>query len=251
MKTVALVPAYNEENHILPVLQKLETLVDYVIVIDDGSTDSTFRRMEQWARGNVKGVLYRRDQNGGKGQALRFGFQEIERMLKLGELEAGDVVINVDADGQHLLEDIPLLLERLVEKQYDVVLACRDLRLYPFIKRLGNRVLSSFASLLSGVRYRDCESGLRCMRVGVIPRVLKYYRGFRYSDSQEIAVITALQGLRIDNEYISRISYYKPEGPSLWDACYILYYGTAAALRTRLHRERSLADRSCIYRRIS
>jgi len=108
----------------------------------------------------------------------------------------------VPAYNGNLLNAIPGMIDRLVEDGYDIVLSRRNLRIYPFIKRFGNQLLSFHASLLSGFRYHDCELGLRGMRIAVVPEVLNDYRGYRYSDSQEITVITALKGFRIDNDYV-------------------------------------------------
>lgn len=249
MKTVALIPVYNEEEHILAVLADLEGLVDLILILDDGSTDSTPEKLDRWVDGREHVTAFRTPTNVGKGQALRFGFQEVERLRREGKVGTDDVVVNVDADGQHVLQDIPRMVERLREGGFDVVLARRDLTGYPALKRLGNRVLSGFARLLTGFPYQDCESGLRCMRVSVLDEVLKYYTGFRYSDSQELAIITALKGHRIDNAYPSKIHYYKPEGPTLWDACYILGFGLLAALRARMGLERKPGAAPPPYRR--
>ena len=87
----------------------------------------------------------------------------------------------------------------------------RKFDLYPSHKRLGNRLMSLWGSLWSGYPYRDVESGFRGMRLKVLPALLDYYTGYRYSCAQEIAILTARLGFRVDNNFPTIIQRYRSQ----------------------------------------
>jgi glycosyltransferase involved in cell wall biosynthesis len=141
-----LVPAFNEEEGIAPVVTGLRALGAWreVIVIDDGSTDATAER----AHGAGARVV-RHPYNKGNGAAVKTGLREA----------AGDFVLLLDADGQHRPEDIPGLLERL--EDHDMVIGARAARDQGRVRALGNAVFKLLASWLTGRPIQDLTSGFR------------------------------------------------------------------------------------------
>jgi hypothetical protein len=116
----------------------------------------------------------------------------------------------------------------------EVALTRRDFSRYPRYKRLGNALMSLWGSLLSGFRYRDIESGFRGLRLRVVPAMLDYYTGYRYSCAQEIAIITARLGLRVDNSFETPIALYRSQ-TGLRDVVCNAALGLVALVRWRFH----------------
>src|SRR3989338_1015043 len=108
MKTVAVIPAYNEQKYIADVIKNTKKYVDTVIVVDDGSADLTSNVSKE------ADIVARHVINMGKGTALRTGF---EAAIAKG----ADIVVTIDADGQNDSREIPLLVTALQRNQLDIV----------------------------------------------------------------------------------------------------------------------------------
>ncbi len=230
---MAIIPIYNEGATVLGVLTEVAQRVDRLVAIDDGSTDETPRLLREWARGRRGVRIVRLPNNVGMAAALRKGFRLARGMLLAGSLRPNDILINIDADGQHRPEYIPELVRFMEDGDWDVVLTRRDFSKYPIYKRLGNRVLSLLAHALSGFPYRDVESGFRLIRARVVPVILDYFTGWRYSCAQEIALITAMRGFRVNNRFMVKIAYYRP-GTTVWDGVIVLIMSFLTWFRLRL-----------------
>lgn len=211
MKKIALIPVYNEEATLLAVLEPLSPLVDLLVLVDDGSHDRSPDLAESWARCRRHVRILRLSENRGMSAALREGFVFLSSQLREGNLDADDLVLTLDADGQHDSKEIHALCRHVEEQGLDVALTRRDFSLYPEHKRLGNRLMSLWGSLWSGFHYLDVESGFRAMRLRVIPSLLDYYTGYRYSCAQEIAILTARLGFRVDNSFLTVIQRYRSQ----------------------------------------
>lgn len=152
---VACVPAYNEERDLGPVVIRTSKFVDRVIVCDDGSTDLT---SEVARRLGCDLIVHSRRQ--GKGVALKDLF---ERALELEE----DVIITLDGDGQHHPDNIPALVNPILNGDADIVVGSRFLgksKSVPFHRVVGNNVMTTFTRLLSDESFEDLtdsQSGFR------------------------------------------------------------------------------------------
>ncbi len=232
-KCAAIVPIYNEAPTVLAVLSEVQERVDMLIAVDDGSTDDTPRLLRDWADKRRQVTIIRLKKNVGMAGALKKGFQHAETLLRQGLLDPDDILVNIDADGQHRPEYIPAIISTMERGKWDIVLTRRDFSKYPLYKRAGNRILSWLARGLSGFPYRDVESGLRFMRAKVVPELLDYFTGWRYSCAQEIALITAIKGYRVNNSYKVKIAYYRP-GASIWDGFIVLAMSVYCFLRLKM-----------------
>ena len=113
--TVALIPAYNEERFIGPLVHTTRSYVDYVVVVDDGSRDRT----ADVAR-HAGAIVIQHQGNKGKAAAVNTGFAQVRRM------GAGAMVM-LDGNGQHCADDIPAILALIMADDADVVIGSRFL----------------------------------------------------------------------------------------------------------------------------
>lgn len=152
-KVFVVIPAYNADRKIRGVVDELKRGGYAIVVVDDGSTDSTF----QEARKTTAHVL-RHVVNRGQGAALATGVQ-------YAFANGADVLVHFDADGQHRAVDAERMIDRLSKGDIDVVLGSRVMGGMDFdgvdaLKLQGKRLVDR---LFSGVALTDVHNGLRVM----------------------------------------------------------------------------------------
>lgn len=151
MKSIVIIPALNEEAAIGDIIEKSLKYVDDVLVIDDGSTDNTFKIASQLGARVIK-----HDTNLGKGVSLRDAF---------GEVSGYDIVVTIDGDGQHNPDEIPSLINPIRDGSADLVNGSRYLDGFddetPAYRRVGQRVLDIATNITSGTNVTDSQSGFR------------------------------------------------------------------------------------------
>ena len=233
-KIIAVVPIYNEAKTLKGVLERIGSQVDDLICVNDGSMDDSLSILERFAKNRKNTFVVDRPANGGMAAALKTGFLFVLYLEKLGKTSGGDIVVTIDADGQHKPEYIGEIVKYFIHKKVDVVLTQRDFSVYPLYKILGNRFLTWTNSVLSGMRYNDVESGLRFLKVKTLRPILDFYTGVGYSCAQEIALISARRGFKIDNDFKVGIAYYRA-GTTLWDGFIVLFMSLLAYARLALN----------------
>ena len=153
VKTVAVIPAYNEEHSIAKVILGTRRYVDRVIVCDDGSKDMTSVIAEE-----LGARVVRHDENRGKGEALRTLYKEI---AELGP----DIIITVDGDGQHDPDQIPMLVKPIEAGESDVVVGSRYVdggRMdAPLHRKFGLRIINFLYKKVAGLKIKDTQCGFR------------------------------------------------------------------------------------------
>jgi glycosyltransferase involved in cell wall biosynthesis len=145
---LAMIPAYNEAEHISRVVEQVRPFLP-VLVVDDGSMDETVRLAEA-----AGAEILRQVPNQGKGAALRAGFR---RALELGL----DAVITLDADGQHDPAEIPTFLAAYTHTNADLIIGTRNFRAMPFSRRLANTTGRWLVTWALGQSIPDNQSGYR------------------------------------------------------------------------------------------
>ena len=157
-----VMPVYNERTTIEEIVGRVLAvpLRIELIVVDDGSKDGTrdiLRTLE--AKHGFKLIF--QDKNGGKGAALRRGFQEV----------TGDIVAIQDADLEYSPEEFPDLIELICEGRADVVYGSRFLgrhRVFLFTHYAGNRLLTLITNVLYNTMLTDMETCYKVMRTEVL-----------------------------------------------------------------------------------
>ncbi len=157
MQVIGVVPAFNEAGRISATLSACLPYLDKIVVVDDGSTDATAQDAVM-----DKVVVLRHQINRGQGASLRTGTQAA---LKLG----ADIIVHLDADGQHHPEDIPTLIAPIVDGKEDVVFGSRFMGIepegMPFARRFLMVGIKLFNALMLGItkNMTDPQSGMRAM----------------------------------------------------------------------------------------
>lgn len=217
MKVAVVMPAYNEEKTVGNIVRKTKKY-GKVIVVDDCSNDNTSKE----ARKAGAAVVARHSVNKGLGSALRTGFS------KAFDMKA-DIVVTIDADGQHKPEEIQKFI-RLIEDGYDFVLGERDLSAYPFVKKFGNFFLNRITNFVSGTHLSDTESGFRAFRASGLKKL--YLKAQRYEIAVEIVFEVGRNKLKHTSVPITSPRYVK--GVGVWDGVKNFAY--------LLHRKRRTAQ---------
>ncbi len=190
MKILAVVPAYNEEDSIVGVIEDLRLNFPQgdILVVNDGSTDNTSDKAR--ARGAaVIDLPY----NIGIGGAIQTGF--------LYALSGGyDVAIQFDGDGQHMADEIPKIFEPYQKGGADLVVGSRFLSEGGFTssmqRRIGSIILSLVVSALTGKRITDTTSGFRVYS----RKALEFFSSLYPEDYPEVEalILAHKKGLKIE-----------------------------------------------------
>ncbi len=189
----AVIPAYQEETHVGDVVERTLQQVDHVLVVDDGSTDETAAR----ARAAGAEVLIH-DRNRGKGESIKTG---LGHWLERGGFE---YVIILDADGQHLPEEIARFIAAApLGAQLLVGTRMNDIRRMPFVRKVVNRYMSSTISRVCGQEIPDTQCGFRMLHAEVIPHLLNGAERFDYET--EMLIVASREGYRIGAVPISTV----------------------------------------------
>ncbi len=182
MKLVAIIPAYNEEKNIGWVINGVKKYTDNIIVIDDGSEDKTYQIAYQ---SGVK--VYHHLINRGLGGALSTG-------VKAALLDEADIIVTLDADGQHSPKEIPCLLTPIVEGKADIVIGSRFLnpQKMPLFRRTGNYFFNLITFFLFGIWTTDSQSGMRA---------------FSKKVAENLEIFTS--GMEVSSEIMKEIKFHK------------------------------------------
>lgn len=200
-----LICAYNEEKTMYEVARRTAEFVNKVYVIDDGSRDETVKEAKRAGAEVIRHAL-----NWGKGAAFKTGFINLKS-------EEHDAVVVLDADMQHLPEEIPRFIEKFNEG-YNIVVGKRDFDNpnVPWIRKIGNKGYASILSSITGQKIYDPECGFRLYDTKLLDRLiaLSGLRGFNYESEllKELAKSGAKIGWAdISTVYIpGRVSKIKP-----------------------------------------
>ena len=193
-RIAAVIPAYQEEKHIGEVARRTRVQLENVLVVDDGSTDATAER----ARSSGVDVVIH-PQNRGKGESIKTG---LRYWLERGS----EYVVLLDADGQHLPEEISRFVDSAAsESNAKIFIGSRmnDISAMPLVRRIVNRYMSGKISRVCGQQIPDTQCGFRMLHRDVIPEVLSGASRFEYET--EMLIIASRKGHRIASVPITTV----------------------------------------------
>ncbi len=185
-RVVVVIPSYNEERFIGSVVHKILRYPVTVVVVDDGSSDDTslVARM-------AGATVIRQPINQGKGAALNIGFK------KARELKP-DVIVMIDADGQHLPEQLSNVVRPILEDEADIVVGSRYIQKtsqVPLARVIGHWAFNLITQAASGVKATDSQSGYRAFSPKAFAHLNFGSSGF--SVESEMQFLAHQYGLRL------------------------------------------------------
>ena len=172
-----VIPLFNEDESLPELAAWIEKIASAngfsyeVIMIDDGSTDNSWKVIQQLREGNsnIKGIKFQR--NYGKSAALNEGFKAAN----------GDVVITMDADMQDSPEEIPGLRKMIIEDGFDLVSGWKKKRYDNTIsKNIPSKLFNAAARRSSKIKLHDFNCGLKAYKKKVVKSIEVYGEMHRY-----------------------------------------------------------------------
>ena len=208
-RKIALIPAYDPDEKIIEIASELFNAGFFVLVVNDGSKtecNECFLKVGEFA------CVVTHDKNRGKGAAIKTGLKYIKE-----NFSSSYVVVTVDADGQHKVEDAKRVVDHAIENPDCLVLGSRKFTgKVPFRSRFGNAVTRFVYNSASKARVRDTQTGLRAVTEAYIDRLLEI-PGDRYEYEMNMLMILAKDGVTIKEVDIETVyleenasSHFKP-----------------------------------------
>jgi len=193
-----LIPTYNNDGTLEHVLRSVTEYTDRIIVVNDGSTDTTAQILAKFD--GIDKVQY--EKNKGKGKALRIGFK---RAAELGY----NYAITIDTDGQHFATDLPGFLDKLETEKRAIIIGARNLHMenMPGKNTFANKFSNFWFKVETGINAPDTQSGYRLYPVYLMKKMLFF--GTKYEFEVEVLVRCAWKG--IDIRWIPINVYYPPK----------------------------------------
>jgi glycosyltransferase involved in cell wall biosynthesis len=202
-----IIPTYNNDKTLEEVLNSVLEYTDTVIVVNDGSTDSTSAILHKFP--GIEVCAY--PVNKGKGYALQTGFKRAgERGFKYA--------ITIDSDGQHFADDLPVFIGKLEDTPDAIIIGARnmDQTSVPGKSSFGNRFSNFWFWFETGLKISDTQSGYRLYPLKEIERIRFFTRKFEFEI--EVLVRSAWRGIEIKEvpvqvfyaERSKRVSHFRP-----------------------------------------
>jgi len=188
--TIAVIPCYNEEATIGSIALKTRDYVDKLLVIDDGSNDDTVKI----ARAAGAEVISHK-KNLGKSAAIKTGF-------KYALKEGYEYAVTIDGDGQHNPNEIPFVLEHLMNNNHDITVGFRsgnDTEM-PRWRKIGKRVLDYTTSFGNGGYVTDSQNGFRAFNKNAMKRLYPKLNGNGFSTESEQLIKAHEAGLKVSHK---------------------------------------------------
>lgn len=181
------IPAFNEEKNIASIILKLKKIADKIIVCNDGSSDLTGPVAEE-----MGAIVITHPRNLGYGAAIGSLFEKASDMNV-------DALVTFDADGQHRVEDINLVLQPVLKNEADIVIGSRFLGSngtnVPAYRKAGIKTITSLANISTEDKLTDSQSGFRAYNKKVLKEITPSDQGMGVST--EILIKASKKGFKI------------------------------------------------------
>lgn len=200
-----IVPTYNNYKTLKKVLDSILDFTSNVIIVNDGSTDSTSEILKQYSQL----TQIHHPKNLGKGRALRNGFR------KALELDF-EYAITIDSDGQHFAADIPIFIEAIQNEPNSLLIGSRNMTQENVPKKssFGNKFSNFWFKFETGIKLDDTQSGFRLYPLRLLPK--RFYTN-KFEFEIEVIVRAAWKGIVVKNIPIQvlydpaeRVSHFRP-----------------------------------------
>ena len=228
LKVAVVIPLYNHAATLGKVVTDIQLFSDFIIVVDDGSTDDA---IAECAKLDPSVHIIRHSRNLGKGMAILSG------AAKARELKASHI-ITIDADGQHYGEDLPEFIEALSKDPEAITIGCRrfDETYVPGSSRFGRSFSNFWFRVQTGHKIGDSQSGFRAYPLSILSAFK--WREKRYAFENEILVRATWSGIRIQ-EIAIRVHYparheHISHFHRLWDNLRLSFLNTRLTIRSML-----------------
>lgn len=207
VKIIATIPCWNEERFIGDVVSKTRKYVDQVIVVNDGSHDST-AEVAQAAGASV----INHERNEGAGAATKSGF-------KTAKAKAADVLVTLDGDGQHNPDELRQVLTPILNGEADLVIGSRFLQLtkstqqtnMPGYRKFGIDVITWLFNMGSKVKVSDSQSCFRAHSRRLLDALNITENGFGFS----VQVLTQARAKGFSIKEVPITCFYHSEGSTM------------------------------------
>ena len=203
MRLCVLLPAFNEESTIRGLIKEIRLFVKDVIVVDDGSLDSTAKLANE-----EKVYVISHKKRSGKGAALRSGFEYVLN-------NNFDAVITMDSDFQHDPSELSKFIRCAETSSSDIIIGNRmaEKKGMPLMRRLTNKIMSLILSVLIKQRIPDTQCGFRLIRKNVLQNIALTSMNFEIES--EILLRAAQKKFKIESMpikaiYLGRKSHISP-----------------------------------------
>jgi len=166
MKTIVVIPTYDEKDNVAPMSEAVLATPDVeILFVDDNSPDGTGDRIEELVRANPRIHCLHRTKKEGLGRAYVAGFQ---KAIELG----AEKIVQMDCDFSHDPKDVA----RLIAEDADLVIGSRyveggDTPGWPFKRRLISRAGGIFIRVVTGMPLRDPTGGFKCWNVSTLRKI--------------------------------------------------------------------------------
>ena len=181
------IPAYNEEKNIASIIVKLKKIVDTIIVCNDGSNDSTSEIAK-----NLGVIVIDHSKNLGYGAGIHSIFRKAKEINS-------DVLVTIDADGQHRIEDIKKVVEPIEKGEADLIIGSRFLdttqKQIPGYRKIGIKLITKVTNSSLKNKITDSQSGFRAYSKNVVSKLNVSDTGMGIST--EILIKSSAHGFRI------------------------------------------------------
>jgi glycosyltransferase involved in cell wall biosynthesis len=200
-----IVPTYNNHKTLKKVLDSVLDFTPNVIIVNDGSTDSTQEILKSYS--GLTQIHH--PKNLGKGRALRNGFRKAIEMKF-------EYAITIDSDGQHFASDIPNFIAEIQNEPNSLLIGSRNMTQENVPKKssFGNKFSNFWFKFETGIKLEDTQSGFRLYPLQLIPK--QFYTN-KFEFEIEVIVRSAWKGITVKNIPIQvlydpaeRVSHFRP-----------------------------------------
>ena len=213
MKIFIVIPFYNEEKHIADVVKGVLKYKLPTVLVDDGSTDSSNRKLQNFKNQRIQILKHRI--NLGKGAAMKTG-------AEFAFANGADAVIFMDGDDQHNPNDIEKFLKALTQDKKEVVFGVRSFgKDAPLIRFLGNKFASILINILFGLYVSDVLCGFKAITKKAFKSI--YWESAGYGVETEITARIGKEKLSFCEVPVDTIYHDSVKGVTMLDAFGIMF----------------------------